>query len=117
MSRDGTTGGASDATTADDAATKFTMTSPETGVSLKHPVSLVSGATSEPASSAVYLGAKFGGVDITASSVGVPFIESAKSHVWNGAVNGDSARAISEMAHSFVIMVLRRGIGMEAYCD
>jgi hypothetical protein len=75
-------------------ATTFELMSPETGVSLKHPVSVINGATSEPGSSAVDVGAKSGGGIITASSVAVPLAESAKSHVWNAAVKGDSARAI-----------------------
>jgi hypothetical protein len=70
-------------------------------------VSVVRGGTSEPALSETTVWSAVGGVNVTPSLVPVPFAESEKSHVWNGAVNGDSARASNKTEHSFVSTLLR----------
>jgi hypothetical protein len=88
-------------------ATKFEMASDDTGAILSLPVAVVSVGTSEPASSERDVRATVSGLNTTASSVPVPLGESAKAHVWNGAVNGDTASTSSRMAHSFV-STLRR---------
>jgi hypothetical protein len=105
MSGGGLTGGATN--TADGDASTIEMTSPETGASLKRPVSVVRGGTREPALSETTVRSAVGGVNVTTSSVPVPVAESEKSHVWNGAVNGDTARASNKTEHSFVGTLLR----------
>ena len=105
MSGGGLTGGATN--TADGDARTIEITSPETGASRKRPVSVVGGGTREPALSETTVKSAVAGVNVTTSSVPVPVAESEKSHVWNGAVNGDSARASNKTEHSFVGTLLR----------
>lgn len=88
-------------------ATTFEMTSADTGASLKRPVSVVRAGTSASALSKRDVWTTVGDVNTTPLSVPVPLVQSAKSHVWNGAVNGDSARTSSEREHSFFSMVFR----------
>jgi len=84
---------------------RFAITSADTGASLSRPVGVLSGAMSEPASS-TDVDARVGGATITTRSVALLFEGSAKSHVWNGAVKGHSARTISEMAQSLAATIV-----------
>jgi hypothetical protein len=70
---------------------------------------------SEPAPSAVDVPVAFIGAPSAGSLVMPPLTGAQESNVWNGAVNGDTARTRSPAAHSFFSMWAMFGMFRDSY--